>query len=165
MHSERNVYNTQAQPPASSSFESVRSVHCLATLDIKAANWLSHHPEPSGRPIHGEVDGLQHGQRFGLLCHTHKPQKRPYPICTNRSGNVQHTCGGDRVEPTLSVAHTGMLFSGVNCLIFFRLFLPFISKQFKSLPCLQPHSDHNTACWFWQCHSRRVFRGWKYEVS
>jgi len=42
---------------------------------------LSHHPEPPGRPKHGEVDGLdigrQHGQRFGLLRHTHKPQKWP----------------------------------------------------------------------------------------
>ena len=95
----RNVYSTQAQPALSSSLELVRSVHCLATLDIMAANRLSHHPELPGRPIHGEVDGLdigrQHGQRFGLLHHTHKPQKRPYPICTNRSRNVRHPCGGD----------------------------------------------------------------------
>ena len=139
LHSEfvlyRNVYNTQAQPDLSSSFESVHSGHCLATLDIRAANRLSHHPEPPGRPIHGEVDGLdvgrQHGQRFGLLRHTHKPQKRPYPICANRSRNVRHPCGGDWVEPTLSVAHTGILFRGVNYLMFFRLVFLFISEQLK----------------------------------
>jgi len=41
---------------------------------------LSHHPESSGRAIHGEVDGWdigkQHGQRFDLVRHTHKPQKQ-----------------------------------------------------------------------------------------
>jgi len=63
-----------------------------------AANRLSHHPELSGRAIHEEVDGLdigrQQGQWFGLLCHTHEPQKQPYPICANRNGNVWHPCGG-----------------------------------------------------------------------
>jgi len=34
-------------------------------------------------------------QRFDLLCHTHRPQRRSYPICANRSGNVWHPCGGD----------------------------------------------------------------------
>jgi len=61
-----------------------------------AAIRLSHRPEPSGRVVRGEVDGLdiggQHGRRFVLLRHTHMPQ-RPYPICTGRSGNVRHRCG------------------------------------------------------------------------
>jgi len=63
-----------------------------------AANRLPHHPERSGRAVHGEVDGLdigrQHGQRFDMLRHTHKPQKRPYSICVNRSENVWHQWGG-----------------------------------------------------------------------
>ena len=67
----RNVYSTQAQPALSSSLELVRSVHCLATLDIMAANRLSHHPELPGRPIHGEVDGLDIGRQHGRpFCHT-----------------------------------------------------------------------------------------------
>ena len=52
-----------------------------------AAIRLSHRPEPSGRAVHGEVDGLdiggRHGRRFVLLRHTHKPQRRPYPFCTS----------------------------------------------------------------------------------
>jgi len=36
----------------------------------------------------------QHGRRFILLRHTHRPQRRPYPICTSRNGNVRHRCGG-----------------------------------------------------------------------
>ena len=63
-----------------------------------AAIRLSHRPEPSGRVVHGEVDGLdiggQRGRRFVLLCPTHRPQGRPYPICTSRSGNVRHRCRG-----------------------------------------------------------------------
>jgi len=42
-----------------------------------AAILLSHRPEPSGLAVHGEVDGLdiagQHGRRFVLLRHTHRP--------------------------------------------------------------------------------------------
>jgi len=40
---------------------------------------LSYRPEPSGRAIHEEVNGLDiggHGRRF---VHTHRPQGRPYP--------------------------------------------------------------------------------------
>jgi len=64
----------------------------------RAAIRLSYRPEPSGHAVHEEVDGLdiggQHGRRFVLLRHTHKSQRRPYPICTSMSGNVQHRCGG-----------------------------------------------------------------------
>jgi len=41
---------------------------------------LSHRPEPSGRVVREEVDGLdsagRHGRRF-VLRHTHRPQRRP----------------------------------------------------------------------------------------
>jgi len=47
--------------------------------------WAANGSSQSGRAIHGEVDGLdigrQHGQRFDLLRHTHKPQKWPYHLC------------------------------------------------------------------------------------
>jgi len=55
---------------------------CCATIR------LSHRPESPGRAVHGKVDGLdigrQRGRRFVLLRHTHRPQRRPYPICTSR---------------------------------------------------------------------------------
>jgi len=63
-----------------------------------AANRLSHHSEPSGHTIHGEGDGLdiwrQYVRRFDCLRTTHKPQKRPHPICAKRRGNVWHWCRG-----------------------------------------------------------------------
>jgi len=63
-----------------------------------AAIQLSHRPESPGRAVHDEVDGLGIGgqlcRRFVLLRHTHRPQRRPYPICTSMSGNVPHQCGG-----------------------------------------------------------------------
>ena len=66
---------------------------------------LPHRPEPSGCAIH-EVDGLDiggpHGWQFVLLRHTHRPQRRPYPICTNRSGHVQHWCGSAKPDPWCS---------------------------------------------------------------
>ena len=65
---------------------------------------LSHRPEPSGRVVRGEVIGLDSGGRHGrqlLLRHTHRPQRRPYPICTGRSGNVRHRCGGNWAGPRL----------------------------------------------------------------
>ena len=34
--------------------------------------------------------GGQHGRRFVLLRHTHRPQRRPYPVCTSRIGNVRY---------------------------------------------------------------------------
>jgi len=36
---------------------------------------------------------------FVLLRHTHRPQMRPYPICTSRRGNARHLWGGGRVAP------------------------------------------------------------------
>jgi len=70
-----------------------------------AAIRLSHRPEPSGHTVHGEIDrsdiGGQHGRRFVLLRHTHRLQRRPYPICTSRRGNVRHRCGGGWAGPSL----------------------------------------------------------------
>ena len=40
------------------------------------------------------------GRRF-VLRHTHRPQRRPYPICTSRSGNARHRCGGSWTSPRL----------------------------------------------------------------
>ena len=58
-----------------------------------AAIQLSHRPAPSGRAVHGEVDGLdiggQHGRQFVLLRHTRRPQRRSYPICTSWGCNVK----------------------------------------------------------------------------
>jgi len=52
-----------------------------------AAIQLSHRPELSGCVVRGEVNGLdsegRHGRRF-VLRHTHRPQRRPYPISTGR---------------------------------------------------------------------------------
>ena len=64
---------------------------------------LSHRPEPSDRVVEG-VGGLdsggRHGRRF-VLRQTHRPQRRPYPICTGRSRNVRHRCGGGWAGPRL----------------------------------------------------------------
>jgi len=84
-------------------------IHCLAALDFGAGVeqpfGSPHRPEPSGRAVREKVDGLdiegQHGRRFVLLPHTLRPQRRPYPICTSRSGNVQHQCGGGWAGPRL----------------------------------------------------------------
>ena len=65
-----------------------------------AAIRLSHRPKPLGHAVHGEVDGAdiggQHGRRFVLLRHTHRPQRRLYPIWISRSGNVRHRCEGSK---------------------------------------------------------------------
>ena len=69
-----------------------------------AAIRLSHRPEPSGRVVRGGVDGLDSGGRRGRRCvlrHNHRPQRRPCPICTDRSGNVRHRCGGGWAGPRL----------------------------------------------------------------
>ena len=70
-----------------------------------AAIRLSRHPELSGHAVQGKVDELdirgQHGRRFVLLHYTHRAQREPYPICTNRKGNVRHQCGGGWTGPTL----------------------------------------------------------------
>ena len=53
-----------------------------------AAIQLSHHPELPVCAVYGEINGLdiqvQHGWRFVLLCHTHRPQTGPYSVCVSR---------------------------------------------------------------------------------
>jgi len=88
---------------ASSSLLQVLSIHCWAARDFGAGveqpfGCLVIQNRQVSHVLHGEVDGLdnegQHGQRSVLLCHTHKPQKGPYPICVSRSRNVRDRCGG-----------------------------------------------------------------------
>jgi len=103
-----------------------------------AAIRLSHGPEPLGRAVSGEVDALdiggRYGRRFVLLRHTHRPQMRPCPIYTSRSGNVRHRYGGGLAGPRLllggsfrvCVYHRGGLSH------FFRLRVCSCSTTFKS---------------------------------
>ena len=55
--------------------------------------------QSAGRLMDWTIGG-QHGRRF-VLCHTHRLQRRPYPICTGRSGNVRHWCVGGWAGPRL----------------------------------------------------------------
>ena len=115
-----NVYSRQAQAAPSSSFEAVRSVHCLAETRSQgrcwAANRLSHHPELSGRAIHGEVDGLDmgrhHGQRFDLLCHTHKPQKGPYLFVQTTAQTSKTRAEAVEPDPRCQLRSQEFLFQG-----------------------------------------------------
>jgi len=65
-----------------------------------AIRW-SHCPEPSGRAVHGEVDGLniggQCGRRCVLLHHTHRPQRKPYPFV--QAGAETSGTGAEAVKP------------------------------------------------------------------
>ena len=77
------------------------SNHCLAVQTRRrcwAVIWLFNCPELSGHAVHEDVDGLdiggQHLQQFVFLWNTHRLQRRLCAICTSRSGNVQHWCGG-----------------------------------------------------------------------
>jgi len=74
------------------------ATHMRPVQICSAAILLSFRPEPSVRAVQEEVDGLdiegQHGRRYALLRHTHRPQRRPYPVCTNMSGNARRRCGG-----------------------------------------------------------------------
>ena len=137
-------------------------------------------PSRSGRAIHGEVDGLdmgrQHIQRFDLLRHPHKPQKQPYPICANKSRNVQHRCGGSWAGPTLPVTQPGILFrrSMIWCTSdfsfrYFRTIENWCKAPVKILSSffrrgawpLRPHSGRAIARCSWQRHSWRLDRTWK----
>ena len=104
-----------------------------------AVIWLSHCPEPSDLAVRGEVDGLdiggQHGRRF-VLRHTHRPQRRTYPICTSRSGNVRHRCGGGWAEPRLFLGGS------------FRWWVPVPGIKMLSLVGLSVHSAFH----WWSAH-------------
>jgi len=60
---------------------------------------LSHRPEPSGRVVRGDVDGLdsggRHGRRF-VLRHTHRPQRRTYTFV--QAGAETSDTGAEAVE-------------------------------------------------------------------
>jgi len=94
------------------SFERVPSIHCLAALYLGQVFWaairLWCHSELPDYVLHAKVDGLdiggQHGRRFILLRHTHRPQRRSYPICTSRSVNVRHRCRGGWARTRLFLA-------------------------------------------------------------
>jgi len=64
---------------------------------------LSQRPEPSGHAAHEEVDGLdiggQHGRRFVLLCHTHRPQRGHTPFV--QAGSETSDTGVEAVQPDL----------------------------------------------------------------
>jgi len=106
-----------------------------------AAIGMSHRPEPSGHVVRGGVDGLdsggRHGRRF-VLRHTHRPQRRPYLICTSRSGNVQHWC--EAVEPDPGSpweGHSGCVCTGVrnwsaeSCGVVCPLCIPLLIRQLR----------------------------------
>jgi len=101
-----------------SGLRSPASNHCLASLDLGADaeqpfDCLIVQNRQAVQSISRSMDiGGQHGQRFVLLRHTHRPQRRPYSICTSRSGNVWHWCGGGWAWPTLFL--TGLFQGGVG---------------------------------------------------
>jgi len=78
--------------PLSEFFKPLTLRHYRSWVRCGAAIRLSHRPEPSGRAVHEEVGGLDiggHVRRF-VLRHTHRPKRRPYPIC----------CKQERKRPT-----------------------------------------------------------------
>jgi len=103
-----NVYSTQAQAasPSSSSFETVLSIHGLATLGLGAGverpidcvmiqNGQA--VQSTGRLVDRLDIGRQHGQQFDLLRHTHNPQKRSYPFI--QTGEETSATGVVAVRP------------------------------------------------------------------
>ena len=80
---------------------------------------MSHHPEPSGRAVHVEVGGLgiggQHGRRFALLRHTHKPQRGHTAFV--QAGAEMSDTGVEAVKPEPRFAwkgHSGRVDAGVG---------------------------------------------------
>jgi len=57
------------------------------------------------------VDGLeiegQHGRRFVHLRHTHRPQRKPYPICTVQAGAETSDIGAQAVKSDPSCSWEG----------------------------------------------------------
>ena len=83
-----------------------------------AAIRLSHRPEPSGRAVRGEVDGLdiagRPGRRFVYLRHTHRPQRRPYPFV--QAGAETSDTGAEAVKPdpdSFWEGHSGWVWTGI----------------------------------------------------
>ena len=66
-----------------------------------------------------EVDwlniGVQHGRLFVLLRNTHRPQKKPYPICTTRSGEWNTGAEAGKTDPCSSLkGHSGRVGEAVG---------------------------------------------------
>ena len=57
------------------------------------------------------VDGMdiggQHGRRFVHLRHTHRPQRKPYPICTVQAGAETSDTGAQAVKSDPSCSWEG----------------------------------------------------------
>jgi len=87
---------------SSSLFEPVLKVHYLAALDIGAGveqsfDCLIIQNRQAMHCIGWSMDRTVKGNMFHgliLLRHTHRPQRKPYPIWLSRSENVRHRCGG-----------------------------------------------------------------------
>jgi len=73
-------------------------IHCLAALDLGAGV-----EQPFDCLIVQNRQAMQSMGRstWSTVCSSAPPQWRPYPICTNRSGNVRHRCGGSWAGPRL----------------------------------------------------------------
>ena len=108
---------------SSSSFDPVISVHCFAAPDLGAGfeqlfNCLIVQNRQALQSM-GEIYGLdiggQHGGRFVLLRHTHRPPMGPYPVCTSRSGNVRHRFGDGWAGPRLCLGRKVIPVGGCWC--------------------------------------------------
>ena len=83
---------------------------------------------------------------FVLLHHTHRPQRRPYPIGTSRRGNFRHRCGGGWAGPRLFFeGHSGG-------------WVPVSEMKMRSLEGLSVHSANGRRRAF--AHDGRVSAGW-----
>ena len=72
---------------------------------------MSHRPEPSGRVVRGEVDGLDSGGRHGgrFVLRRTKAAEEAIPICTGRSGNDVEAVEPDPAGWQLLKTHKGSL--------------------------------------------------------
>jgi len=85
-----------------SPLERVATIHCWTALDVgidveQLFDCLIIQNRETVQSIGksmGWTIGGQHGRRSVLLRHTHRPQRRPYPICVSRRGGVLCRCGG-----------------------------------------------------------------------
>jgi len=136
-----------------------------------AAIRMFHCPEPSGRVVHGEIDGLvigrQHSRRFVLLHHTHRLQRRPYPICSSRKWSVRHWCGGGLAGPTLFLGGSSrewVLVSGMKVRSLVRLSNHFVFHWWstQSAALLLFLSDEPKSCCAAGTNERLDLRGCAY---
>ena len=90
----------------------------------------------------------QHGRRFVLLRHTHRPQMRPCTICTSRSWNVRHRYGKMSIflfSPKQKDVHFFIFVPGLLLGVFqcnHEIFVQphyFLSQNIKGQEILCPH--------------------------